>query len=115
MNKNRTRIKILLCLIFFTGVIVFVEMKPVFCQTSTNWSIPTEVTDSGGGACNSDNYRLCFSIGQTSAVGVSDSNTQCIAAGFITGVAKKIQDADTSDDASSKSSSTCFINTLSSD
>lgn len=108
------RRKILLCLIIVTGVILFDDVGSGLCKTSPNWTIHAEVTDSGGGECGSNNYNLCFSLGQTSPVGVCASDSQCLSAGFITGMAKQVQAADVSTDSSSGSNSSCFILTLNS-
>lgn len=54
------------------------------CQTSDSFNMRAQVTDSGGGSCRSATRTLVFSMGQTAAVGISQSDGRSLSAGFIT-------------------------------
>lgn len=54
-----------------------------YSQSNTNYTIPWDVLDSGGGAGSSTNYLLSDSIGQTSDTGSSSSPHYTNYAGFL--------------------------------
>jgi hypothetical protein len=89
------RIGLLLAFCFLTGVPNFAH-----CQSSTNYNIPAQVLDNGGGTCGSDHHRLTFSIGQAMGDGISQDSRRNLSPGFIASVAglRETDDGSESDD-----------------
>ena len=55
---------------------------PGRCQSSTNYNIHAHVLDSGGGTCRSGSHKMVFSLGQTIAEYIVESDSQSIFIGF---------------------------------
>ena len=51
-------------------------------MASPNYRITSSVLDDGGGQASSTNYRVGDSIGQSTAIGLSQSQNYSISAGF---------------------------------
>lgn len=113
-------IGLLLAFCFLSGVPNFAH-----CQSSTNYTIRTQVLDNGGGTCESDHHRLTFSIGQAMGDGKSQDSTRNFSPGFIASVAglREADDGSEADDETgpgdgsgtdggSSSGGQCFIGIL---
>jgi len=82
MTKYKLNVfRTLVYLVIFSITLVAISMA----QSSTNHKIKNAVTNQGGSASQSENYKVADAIGQSSPVGRTSSTNYIILSGFLGG------------------------------
>ena len=81
MNKQKIGRNMISCLIFLMMIFFSAGLLNAE-QSSTNYSIDTDVLSGGGRDCSSTNYFLMSTLGQPTAIGPASSTNYLNYAGF---------------------------------